>query len=88
MNPIKHIHEVIFLIENSTEQWNSEQLIQAISENWGEEVQFGACSGGAFPKEQALAFLIERKKVVLSEDGKILLHPAMHICDGHENFEG
>lgn len=88
MKPIKHIHEVIFLIENHKEEMTPETLERAISNIWGEEVHFGACSGTAFPKEQALHFLIERKKVVLTEDGKIALHPSMHICNGHEEFEG
>ena len=86
MNPIKHIHEVIFLIEKNNEQWTPEELVDAISNTWGKEVHFGSCSGNAFPKELALDFLLNRQKVVLSEVGKVKLHPSMKICKGHENF--
>lgn len=88
MNTIKHIHEVIFLIEKNNEQWTPEELTEAIGTTWGTDVQFGSCSGDAFPKEDALDFLIRRQKVVLSEEGKVALHPSMHICKGHEDFQG
>ena len=88
MNNIKHIHEVIFLIEKNNEQWTPEQLNEAIGNTWGHDVHFSACSGNAFPKENALDFLINRQKVTLSEDGKVTLHPSMQICDGHKDFQG
>jgi probable metal-binding protein len=79
---------VIFLIEKSNERWTSDELIEAISNTWGKDVLFGTCSGNAFPKEDTLNFLISRNKVILSDDGKITLHPSMHICDGHKEFQG
>ncbi len=87
MNNIKHIHEVIFLIEKHNAQWTPQELVEAIANTWGSDVQFGSCSGNAFPKENALNFLLSRQKVVLSEKGKVVLHSAMHICDGHEEFQ-
>ncbi|NNF33887.1 MAG: DUF2492 family protein [Saprospiraceae bacterium] len=84
MNNIKHIHEVIFLIERNNESWTPTELVDAIADAWGQDVHFGACSGNAFPKENALDFLLMRHKVVLSEEGKIGLHPSMTICDGHK----
>jgi len=86
MHPIKHIHEVIFLIEKNNGEWTPEELVEAIGSTWGAEVRFGSCSGNAFPKENALDFLINRQKVVLSEAGKVVLHPSMKICNGHEGF--
>lgn len=86
MNNIKHIHEVIFLIEKNNGQWSPEELIEGIGNAWGTDVHFGSCSGNAFPKEEALDFLIARQKAVLSQNGKILLHPSMKICKGHEGF--
>ena len=74
MSITKHIHEVIFLIEKSNDQWTPEELVEAISNEWGTDVHFGACSGNGFPKENALDFLLSRQKVVLSEEGKIVLH--------------
>ena len=88
MNNIRHIHEVIFLIEKNNQQWTPGELVSAIGETWGEDVQFGSCSGNAFAKEYALDFLISRQKVVLSEEGKIALHPSMQICNGHQEFQG
>ena len=88
MNNVKHIHEVIFLIEKNNGQWSPSELVQAIGTEWGEDVHFGSCSGTAFPKEYALDFLISREKVVLSEDSLISLHPSMQICSGHEEFQG
>lgn len=88
MNNIKHIHEVIFLIEKNNEQWTPEELVEVIGNSWGADVQFGACSGNPFPKENALNFLINRQKVVLSEEGKVVLHTSMQVCDGHERFQG
>ena len=87
MNNIKHIHEVIFLIEKNNEQWTPEALIEAISKTWGTDVHFGSCSGNAFPKENALNFLLDRQKAVLSVEGKVALHPSMQICNGHEEFQ-
>ena len=86
MNNIKHIHEVIFLIEKNNSQWTPQELVEAIGNNWGTDVHFGSCSGNAFPKEYALDFLISRHKAVLSEEGKVALHPSMQICDGHKGF--
>ena len=86
MNTIKHIHEVIFLIEKNNDLWTPEELIDAIGEAWGTDVQFSSCSGNAFPKEYALDFLLNRQKVIVSDEGKITLHPSMKICNGHENF--
>ena len=86
MNNIKHVHEVIFLIEKNNGKWAPEELIKGIGNIWGTDVHFSACSGNAFPKEDALNFLINRQKVVLSEDGKVTVHPSMQICDGHEGF--
>ena len=86
MNNVKHIHEVIFLIEKNDQKWTPEDLIAAIGNTWGADVHFGSCSGTAFPKENALSFLIDRQKVVLNEEGKVQLHPSMNICDGHEGF--
>ena len=86
MHTTKHIHEVIFLIEQHNKQWTPEELVQAIGSTWGADVHFGSCSGNAFPKEYALDFLLNREKVVLSEEGKVALHPSMHICDGHATF--
>ena len=86
MNNIKHIHEVIFLIEKSDQSWTPEELIESIGNTWGEDVHFGSCSGNAFPKEDALDFLLSRQKAILSEEGRVLLHPSMKICNGHEGF--
>ncbi len=86
MNNIKHIHEVIFLIEKSDQQWTPEELIENIGNTWGEDVHFGSCSGNAFPKEYALDFLLSRQKAVLSDEGRVMLHPSMKICNGHEGF--
>jgi len=76
------------LIEKNNEQWTPEELTEAIANNWGTDVQFSSCSGNAFPKEEAFEFLIHRQKVVLSEQGKVALHPTMNICNGHEEFQG
>ncbi|UJH67475.1 DUF2492 family protein [Allomuricauda sp. SCSIO 65647] len=86
MNNSIHIHEVIFLIEKNNEQWTPSELIEAIGTTWGEDVHFGSCSGNAFPKENALDFLVNRQKVVLSKEGKVALHPSIQICEGHKGF--
>ena len=88
MNNIKHIHEVIFLIEKNNEQWSPNELEEAMANTWGADVHFGSCSGNAFPKENALQFLLDRQKVVLSEDGKVKIHSSMQVCNGHEEFQG
>ena len=86
MNNIKHIHEVIFLIEKQDQELKPEELIETIETTWGPDVHFGSCSGNAFPKEYALDFLISRQKVLLSADGKVILHPGIQLCKGHEEF--
>ena len=84
---IKHIHEVVFLIEQYNRQLNSEELIDKIGETWGSDVHFAACSGTAFPKEYALDFLLDRQKAIVNDSGIIELHPSMQLCKGHEEFE-
>ncbi len=74
------------MIEKNNDRWNADELVKAIAHTWGDDVHFGSCSGNAFPKEYALDFLISRQKVVLSEEGKVILHPSMQICKGHEGF--
>ena len=86
MNNVKHIHEVIFLIEKNDQKWTPEDLIIAIGNAWGTDVHFGSCSGSAFPKENAINFLIDRQKVIINEEGKVQLHHSMNICNGHEGF--
>ena len=88
MNNVQHIHQVIFLIEQNNGQWTPDELVAAIGDTWGTDVCFGACSGSAFPKENALDFLLSRQKVAVSETGTIELHPSMQICSGHEEFQG
>ncbi|WP_088341916.1 DUF2492 family protein [Robiginitalea sediminis] len=88
MPNVKHIHEVIFLIEQHNTQWTPEELTLAIGETWGEDVRFGSCSGTAFPKEDALEFLVNRQKAVLTAEGKVALHPSLKICNGHQQFTG
>ena len=86
MNNIKHIHEVIFLIEANNEEGTPDGLVENIGQTWGTDVHFGSCSGNAFPKENALDFLLSRQKVILDQQGKVALHPSMKLCKGHENF--
>jgi probable metal-binding protein len=88
MHNTKHIHEVIFLIEKNNQAWTPEELVEAIAAAWGADVHFGSCSGNAFPKEAALDFLVSRQKVVMTEAGRIALHPSMKICNGHQEFSG
>ena len=85
MSNIKHIHEGVFLVEQHNGRWSAAELVENIARTWGPEVQFGSCSGTAFPKEQALDFLLSRQKVLI-EQGKITLHPSMQLCKGHEGF--
>lgn len=88
MPTVEHIHEVIFLIEKNNGHWTPAELTEAIADTWGADVHFGSCSGNAFPKEFALDFLLNRQKAVVSETGRVALHPAMKICNGHEGFRG
>ncbi len=86
MAVIKHIHEVIFLVEKHNGQLTPTELVKTIGNTWGDDIHFGACSGMPFPKELALDFLLNRQKVVLTDSGTIALHPAMQICTGHEEY--
>ncbi len=86
MNNIQHVHEVIFMVQQNDGQYTAESLVEAITEKWGADVQFMACSGVPFPKEDALDFIIGKNKVELI-DGKIRIVTAMSICNGHENFQ-
>lgn len=84
MNNIRHIHEVIFLIENYRDTLTPAELLDHISNTWGADVHFEACAGEPFPKESALDFLLKRQKVLVTENGTVILHPSMQICNGHE----
>lgn len=85
MKTVKHIHEVIFIIQRMDGQLTNEDLIQEIASEWGEDVGFVACSGNPFPKEEVLEFLLKRGKVEL-KDCKIHIHKEMSMCDGHKDF--
>lgn len=87
MANVKHIHEVIFLIEKNNNIWTPNELITGLVAEWGTDIQFSSCSGIPFPKEQALEFLLYRDKVVLSDKGLVALHPSMKICEGHKTFQ-
>ena len=63
----KHIHEVVFLIEQYNNQLNAEELVDKISETWGSDVHFVACSGPVFPKEYALNFRLDRQKAFVNQ---------------------
>ncbi|KXX70465.1 DUF2492 family protein [Flammeovirga sp. SJP92] len=78
-----HIHEVIFLVQDNDGVFTEEGLNNAIAEKMGADVHFVACSGVPFPKEEALAFLIERDKVLVNNEGKVEVHPTMKMCDSH-----
>jgi len=84
---IRHIHEVVFLIEQYNKELTPEKLVEKIGDTWGTDVRFAACSGTAFPKEYAVDFLLYRQKAIITETGVVALHPSMQLCNGHEEFE-
>ncbi|MBB6462427.1 DUF2492 family protein [Flammeovirga kamogawensis] len=78
-----HVHEVIFLVQDNDAVFTPAALMDAISNKWGEDIHFTACSGVPFPKEETLPFLMERSKVFINDNGMVEVHPTMKMCDSH-----
>lgn len=80
----QHIHEVIFLVQANNGVWTPDELTTAITNEWGAEVEFASCSS-CISKEEVLQFLLDRQKVVLTQEGKIAIHRDMQMCNGHHH---
>lgn len=85
MNNIRHIHEVIFLVQKKGKYENTASLHNDIIDTMGEDVQFSSCSNNTFSLDKVVEFLVDRNKIVVNTDGSIKLHPEMTMCNSHED---
>ncbi len=84
MEAIKHIHEVLFIFQELESFKNEDALIKEIHSRFGEGIQFVSCSNIPFGVEEVVPFLKDRQKIIQKENGELILHPSMTMCDGHE----
>ncbi|MGF1636701.1 MAG: DUF2492 family protein [Cyclobacteriaceae bacterium] len=76
---IRHIHEVIHLIQHSEKAFNAIEVAEEVGKLWGENVEFANCSGVTIQKEDAVEFLLKKNKILI-ESGKIVIHPTIKLC--------
>ncbi|BDD08741.1 hypothetical protein FUAX_11730 [Fulvitalea axinellae] len=77
---IMHVHQVIYMMQESGKTYEADELMGDIRKQFGDDVQFVACSGIPFPCDEVIPFLFDRNKIVL-EGEKISLHPQLKLCD-------
>ncbi len=72
-----HIHEVLDLLAQNN-RYSVSELIDDISENFGEDVCFTSCAGHEFGIDQVLSFLMAKGKIKIEGDQVV---PIRLVCD-------
>jgi probable metal-binding protein len=76
---IVHIHNVLDILVGTDNPMNEEELIQIISTDFGDDVQFASCADHVFPKEEVVGFLLSKKKIRI-HDGLIHFNATADRC--------
>ncbi len=76
-----HIHEILRNMQKNELSFSSkEEFIEHVTSNFGEDVQFFACSKEEMDATKAYDFLIRREKIIINK-GKIMLSKDLSMCD-------
>ncbi len=77
-----HIHEVLrMMIETQKTYSGKKDFVKDITETFGADVQFHACSDSNMNIEEAYDFLIRKGKISINEEKNIAIDPEMTMCD-------
>ncbi len=67
--PQTHVHDILQMINESSEAYTEAQLQQAIVSKFGEDMSFSSCSIDGMNASQAVEFLVSRGKYVPKQQG-------------------
>lgn len=82
----KHIHEVLFMmIERGASYNSSKELLEEVEQKFGKDVSFYSCSQQGIKDEGIIDFLKFKNKIIITEDGAIILKDELNMCDGHHH---
>jgi probable metal-binding protein len=73
-----HGHEVIAMMQGKHYQ-NDEELLEQISQKFGEDAKFHTCSQSELSAYQLISFLQRRGKIVTTESNTLTINP-QRIC--------
>lgn len=78
-----HIHEVLrMMIETQKTYTDKADFVKDISQKFGSDVRFHACSDSGMDIETAYDFLISRGKISVNEQQTAVgIDPNMSMCD-------
>ncbi len=77
-----HIHEVLrMMVETSKTYSNKEEFVKDITEIYGAETQFFACSNSGMDANTAFDFLVSKGKINLNSQNNIGIASDMTMCD-------
>lgn len=81
MNEV-HIHEVLrMMIDKQKNYTGKTDFVKDITEIFGSDTRFFACSGSGMDANAAFDFLLKREKINLNTENKISINPTMTMCD-------
>jgi probable metal-binding protein len=76
---IVHIHNVLDILVGTDNPMNEEELIQMITNDFGDDVRFASCADHVFPKEEVVGFLLSKNKIRI-QDGLIHFNATADRC--------
>lgn len=80
MENAKHIHDIINWLAQNSDQYTVEQFDKLVHQFAGDHEVYNTC-GGEVGVDEVLTFLKSRNKAILSEEGKVCIHPSLEMCD-------
>lgn len=88
MNEV-HIHEVLrMMLDKQKNYANKAAFVKDITDIFGSDVRFFACSSSGMNADAAFDFLLKREKINLNTENKVGINPTMTMCDedkGHHH---
>ncbi len=83
-----HIHEVLrMMLETQKTYENKNEFIKDITEKFGSDVRFHACSDSDMNADQAFDFLIRKGKISVNNQQSIDIDPNMTMCDDDHDHD-
>ena len=74
-----HAHEILKLIGCNERTFTKNSLQISVNELYGDNAKFTNCSGAAHDFNEIFNFFIEKSKIIIDENGEILLQ-TQNIC--------
>ncbi|PIF06143.1 MAG: metal-binding protein [Draconibacterium sp.] len=81
-----HIHEVLHMMQQTQKTYSGKaDFVKDISEKFGSDAHFFACSAGGMNADEAFEFLIRKGKISLNSKQLVDIDPNMTLCDDDHN---